>query len=452
MSLGTPSLSWMQTFRSYLDKRLLWVFMLGCSSGFPWVLIGSNMSGWLKDAGLTRAAIGYFGSVFAVYAINFLWAPLVDRVKLPVLHAILGQRRSWIFFCQSIVLVSTLFIAGVNPAENLAFTSMLALTIAIASATQDIAIDAFRIDTFPKSEASKLPQASAMAVVGWWTGYSLPGYLAFINADSIGWNGVYYGMAGIVVVLMMFTLLVGEPKTKRSNLQAEAEIRHNRLLGNPILAWLTVTTVEPFLDFFKRNGVRVALTLILFVFLFKIGEAFLGRMSITFYKEVGFSNEQIGYYSKLVGWGLTMLFTLIGSMVNVRFGIIRGLMIGGVAMASSNLMFAWIAHVGPNEQLFVATLMVDNFTAAFSTVAFVSFLTAVTGQAFSATQYALLASLGNLGRTTLASFSGELVDYLNDWPTFFILTALMVIPSLIMLYSLRHFFADLLEKAKNNHE
>ena len=452
MSLGTPSLSWMQTFRSYLDKRLLWVFMLGCSSGFPWVLIGSNMSGWLKDAGLTRAAIGYFGSVFAVYAINFLWAPLVDRVKLPVLHAILGQRRSWIFFCQSIVLVSTLFIAGVNPAENLAFTSMLALTIAIASATQDIAIDAFRIDTFPKSEASKLPQASAMAVVGWWTGYSLPGYLAFINADSIGWNGVYYGMAGIVVVLMMFTLLVVEPKTKRSNLQAEAEIRHNRLLGNPILAWLTVTTVEPFLDFFKRNGVRVALTLILFVFLFKIGEAFLGRMSITFYKEVGFSNEQIGYYSKLVGWGLTMLFTLIGSMVNVKFGIVRGLMIGGVAMASSNLMFAWIAHVGPNEQLFVATLMVDNFTAAFSTVAFVSFLTAVTGQAFSATQYALLASLGNLGRTTLASFSGELVDYLNDWPTFFILTALMVIPSLIMLYSLRHFFADLLEKAKNNHE
>lgn len=452
MSLGTPSLSWMQTFRSYLDKRLLWVFMLGCSSGFPWVLIGSNMSGWLKDAGLTRAAIGYFGSVFAVYAINFLWAPLVDRVKLPVLHAILGQRRSWIFFCQSIVLVSTLFIAGVNPAENLALTSMLALTIAIASATQDIAIDAFRIDTFPKSEASKLPQASAMAVVGWWTGYSLPGYLAFINADSIGWNGVYYGMAGIVVVLMMFTLLVGEPKTKRSNLQAEAEIRHNRLLGNPILAWLTVTTVEPFLDFFKRNGVRVALTLILFVFLFKIGEAFLGRMSITFYKEVGFSNEQIGYYSKLVGWGLTMLFTLIGSMVNVRFGIVRGLMIGGVAMASSNLMFAWIAHVGPNEQLFVATLMVDNFTAAFSTVAFVSFLTVVTGQAFSATQYALLASLGNLGRTTLASFSGELVDYLNDWPTFFILTALMVLPSLIMLYSLRHFFADLLEKAKNNHE
>ena len=452
MSSGSPSLSWMQTFRSYLDKRLLWVFMLGCSSGFPWVLIGSNMSGWLKDAGLTRSAIGYFGSVFAVYAINFLWAPLVDRVKLPILHAILGQRRSWIFLCQSAVLICTLFIAGVNPADDLVLASMLALGIAIASSTQDIAIDAFRIDTFPKSESSKLPQASAMTVIGWWTGYSLPGYLAFINADSVGWNGVYYGMAGIVAILMLFTLLVGEPKTKRDSLQAEAERRHRQIVGNPIVVWLTVTVAEPFLDFFKRNGFRVALTLLLFVFLFKIGEAFLGRMSITFYKEIGFSNEQIGYYSKLIGWGLTMLFTLIGSMVNVKFGIVRGLMIGGIAMAASNLMFAWIAQVGPNEHLFLATLMVDNFTSAFSTVAFVSFLTMVTGQAFSATQYALLASLGNLGRTTLASFSGEVVDYLNDWSTFFILTALMVIPSLIMLYSLRHFFTDLLEKAKNHQE
>ena len=450
MSSGTQPLSWMQTFRSYLDKRLLWVFMLGCSSGFPWVLIGSNMSGWLKDAGLTRAAIGYFGSVFAVYAINFLWAPLVDRVKLPVLHAVLGQRRSWIFLCQALVLTCTLFIAGANPADDLMFTSMLALGVAIASATQDIAIDAYRIDTFPKSESTKLPQASAMAVIGWWTGYSLPGYLAFINADSIGWNGVYYGMAGIVGILMLFTLLVGEPNTQREALQQQAESRHNQVVGSKVVAWFSVTVIEPFYDFFKRNGVQVAITLLLFVFLFKIGEAFLGRMSITFYKEVGFSNEQIGHYSKLIGWGATIFFTLLGSVFNVKFGIVRGLMIGGIAMAASNLMFAWIAKVGPNEHLFLATIIVDNFTTAFSTVAFVSFLTLLTGQAFSATQYALLASLGNFGRTTLASFSGELVDFLNDWSTFFIITSLMVIPSLIMLYSLRHYFSDLLEKAKNS--
>lgn len=445
-STSTPS--WMDTFRSYLDKRLLWVFMLGCSSGFPWVLIGSNMSGWLKDAGLTRAAIGYFGSVFAVYAINFLWAPLVDRVKLPILHSVLGQRRSWIFLCQSAILICTLFIAGVNPANDLMFTSMLALGIAIASSTQDIAIDAFRIDTFPKSESNKLPQASAMAVMGWSTGYSLPGYLAFINADSIGWNGVYYGMAIIVAVLMVFTLLADEPNTNRERLQHQAEARHNKVVGSKFIAWISVTVIEPFYDFFKRNGVQVAITLLLFVFLFKIGEAFLGRMSITFYKEVGFSNEQIGYYSKLIGWGVTLLFTFIGSLFNVRFGIVRGLMIGGIAMAASNLMFAWIANVGPSENLFLATIIVDNFTTAFSTIAFVSFLTVLTGQAFSATQYALLASLGNFGRTTLASFSGELVDYLNDWSTFFIITALMVLPSLFMLYRLRHYFTDLLNQAQ----
>lgn len=446
----SQSMQWKSAIKSYMDKRLLWVFMLGCSSGFPWVLIGSNMSGWLKDAGLTRAAIGYFGSVFAVYAINFMWAPLVDRVKLPFLGNKLGQRRSWIFLCQSIVFVCTLQIAGLDPANNLALTSMFALAIATASATQDVAIDAFRIDTFPKSESSKMPQASAMAVIGWWTGYSLPGYLAFVNADSIGWNGVYYGMAGIVALLMVFTLLVGEPKTKRDELQHEAEERHNKVVGSKVTAWFTVTIIEPFYDFFNRNGVKTACTLLLFVFLFKIGEAFLGRMSITFYKEIGFSNEQIGYYSKLIGWGATVFFTLLGSLINVRFGVIKGLMIGGIAMSASNLMFALIANVGPNEHLFLATILVDNFTTAFSTVAFVSFLTILTGEAFSATQYALLASLGNLGRTTLASFSGELADYLNSWPLFFILTAVMVIPSLVMLLMLKGHFKALLDKAQSS--
>ncbi len=438
-------LSWKRTIQSYLDKRLLWVFLLGCTSGFPWVLIGSNMSGWLKDAGLTRAAIGYFGSVFAVYAINFLWAPLVDRIKLPLLTAFLGQRRSWILFCQTLILMFTLLIASVDPARSLLFTSLLALGIALASATQDIAVDAFRIDSFQQSESEKFPQASAMAVIGWWTGYSLPGYFAFSNADRIGWNGVYYGMAGVVVLLMIFTLLVREPETPRQKLQQEAEQRHRRFVKSKNLAWLTVTVVEPFLDFFRRNGVRVALTLLLFVFLFKIGEAFLGRMSIPFYKEIGFSNEQIALYSKLIGWWVTIVFTLIGSVVNVRFGVVRGLMIGGIAMASSNLMFAWIAKAGPVEELFLAAIVVDNFTTAFSTVAFVSFLTMLTGRAFSATQYALLASLGNLGRTTLASFSGELADALNDWSLFFVLTAVMVVPSLVMLFSLRGYFASLLD-------
>ncbi|UJF18845.1 MFS transporter [Vibrio sp. SS-MA-C1-2] len=448
-------LSWRETLQSYLDKRLLWVFMLGCASGFPWVLIGSNMSGWLKDAGLTRAAIGFFGSVFAVYAINFLWAPLIDRVKLPVLNLWLGQRRSWIFLTQIVMLIATLAIAGTDPAHNIAITSALALVIATSSATQDIAIDAFRIDSFREDEKHKMPQASAMAVMGWWTGYSLPGYFAFTNADSVGWNSVYYGMAGFVVLLIIFTLCVREPVTFREKLQSEAELRHAKLLsdGKPtawirLISWISVTVFEPFIDFFRRNGVRIAISLLLFVFLFKIGEAFLGRMSIVFYKEIGFSNQQIGEYSKLVGWVATIVFTLIGSAINVRFGIVKGLLIGGIAMAASNLMFAWIATVGPNEHLFLATILVDNFTSAFASVAFVSFLTYLTGRAFSATQYALLASLGNFGRTTLGSLSGVFVEWLNSWSLFFIITALMVIPSLVLLISMKDHFNQLSQDKK----
>lgn len=433
----------LEIIKGYRDRRLLWVFLMGCASGFPWVLIGSNMSGWLKDAGLTRASIGFFGSIFAVYAFNFLWAPLVDRVKIPGMTKRLGQRRSWILLTQCFMLVGTLLIAGVDPATNIVLTSSLALLIAISSATQDIAVDAFRIDSFGVEEKSKMPTASAMAVIGWWTGYSLPGYLAFVNADKIGWNGVYYGMAGIVCLLMMFTLIVSEPVTNREELQKQAEERlskEGQSAFDRIGVWLIVTVYEPFADFFRRNGGKVAFYILLFIFLFKIGEAFLGRMSIVFYKEIGFSNEQIGEYSKLLGWGVTIFFTLVGSVVNVRFGITKGLLIGGIAMASSNLMFAWLASVGPNEHILLAAIIVDNFTSAFATIAFVSFLTFLTGRGFSATQYALLASVGNFGRTTLSSFSGVLVDWLGSWPIFFVVTTVMVIPSLLLLLGIRSHF------------
>ncbi len=444
----------LNTLRVYRDKRLLWVFLMGCSSGFPWVLIGSNMSGWLKDEGLSRSAIGFFGSIFVVYAFNFLWAPLIDRVRLPLLGN-LGQRRSWIFLCQGLMLVMILAITQADPGAayeaagaplseggkvpGMVYVSLIALLIAIASATQDIAVDAYRIDQFEVSETEKMPPASAMAVVGWWTGYSLPGYLAFVNADSMGWAGVYGVMAIIMAGLMVCTLLVAEPQDRRTQMQSSLEDGYQQRFGlGRVASWIAVTVIEPFAEFLRRNGVGIALTLLCFIFLFKIGEAFLGRMSVVFYKEVGFSNEQIGQYTKMIGWIATVVFTLIGSAINVRFGVLKGLMIGGIAMAGSNLMFAVMAEIGPVEWWFAATIIVDNFTTAFSTVAFVAFLTALTGRAFSATQYALLASLGNLGRTTLAAGSGALVDWMDGaWSLFFVLTTLMVIPSLVMLWMLR---------------
>jgi len=440
MQFWPESMTLRDTLQPYLDRRIAWVFLMGCASGFPWVLIGSAMSGWLTDAGLTRTAIGLFGSVFAVYAINFLWAPLVDRVAIPGLWR-LGQRRSWVVLAQLVMLLAVCLIATVDPAKRLWLTSLIALVIAVASATQDVAIDAFRIDHFSNAPKHQLPAASAMAVIGWWTGYSLPGYLAFSQADQIGWANVYWLMALVMVGFIAATLWVQEPQTARATLQAAAEKRYQDQLkwqrSSRLLTWLLVTVIEPFAEFLRRNGTRTALLILLFVFLFKIGEAFLGRMSIVFYKEVGFTNAEIAEYTKMLGWVATVVFTLIGSVINVRLGVVRGLLIGGIAMAASNLMFAWIAIVGPETWLFAGAILVDNFTTAFSSVAFVSFLTALSGQAFSATQYALLASLGNLGRTTLAGASGWFVDLTGSWVLFFVVTTLMVVPGLLLLLKIR---------------
>lgn len=417
---------------------------MGIASGFPWVLIASGLSGWLKDEGVSRAEIGLLGSVSMVYALNFLWAPFIDRVHLPLLHRLLGQRRSWILLMQALMLIWVFLLTTVTPNQQLFTFGLLALLIAICSATQDIAVDAFRIDQFSVDENDKMPAAAAMSVIGWWTGYSWPGYIAFASADSIGWNQVYAVMMAVLGVLMAATLLVREPKTEREALQSQAEQNvqdklHLSKAGN----WLTVTLIEPFMEFFRRNGVKVALAIMVFIFTFKIGEAFLGRMSVVFYRELGFSNEQIGQYTKLFGWFLTVLFTLMGSAFNTRFGVLKGLMIGGIAMAGSNLMFALMAQSGPLEWLLLLTLLVDNFTAAFSSVALVAFISAITGRAFTATQYALLASLGNLGRSSMSGASGYMVDWLGSWEAFFVVTTLMVIPSLILLWSLRHKFRDL---------
>ncbi len=434
MSSSKPA-PFFETLQLYRDKRLWFVFLLGCSSGFPWVLIGSAMTGWLKDANLTREAISYFGSVTAVYAINFLWAPLVDRV--PILsRQLLGQRRSWILLMQLAIAFLTLAISSSNPVNSLIFTSLLAIGVALFAATMDVAIDGYRIDIF-NGEPQFLPAAAAMAVAGWWTGYSLPGYVAFHYADQIGWPVVYQLLTFMLLALAIVTLMLPEPANNRDLLQQKAAERYANAVRHPVSLWLTITVVEPFAEFFRRNGVKLALTLIAFILIFKIGEAFLGRMSIQFYREIGFSNEQIADYSKLIGWGATIAFTLLGSLINMHFGVMKGLVIGGITMAGSNLMFAWIAQVGPNETLLLWTILVDNFTTAFSAVAFVAFLTSFTGVAFSASQYALLASLGNFGRTSMAAVSGAFVDWLDgNWTLFFIITALMIVPGLLLLWSI----------------
>lgn len=435
---------------TYLDKRMLFIFLNGIASGFPWVIIGSAMTLWLKDAGLTRTAIGFFGSVFAVYSINWMWAPLLDRLRLPFL-AKFGQRRSWLLLLQGLLLILIIALSFTDPTKNLIWVSLLALSVAVVSATQDIVIDAYRIDVMDVSEKDKLPATAAMATSGWWVGYGLLGAIALYLSDfGNDWARVYLIISWFVVGFMMVTLWLYEPKSKRDNIQQQTQTEYENLLGGHNIwqrlgAWFLTTVVEPLKDFFVRFG-KTALIILAFIMLFKVGEAFLGRMSLVFYKEIGFTTGEIATYSKLVGSGLTVFFSIVASMITVHYGLIRGLMISGVAMASTNLIFAYMAYVGADTTVFATAILLDNFTAAFSTVAFVAFISHLTNRAYTATQYALMASAGNFGRTLFASGSGLLVDGLGgDWMIFFIITALMVIPSLLMLWWISKRFRGLFE-------
>lgn len=407
------------------------------------------MSAWLKEENLSRSAIGLFGIIFTAYSINFLWSPLLDRIRLPFL----GLRRGWIFSMQVLIAVGCFTMSQLNIQEQLYWMALLGFFIALCSATQDIAIDAYRVDIIGTEEKDKLSAASAMATSGWYTGFGALGAIPFFVADLPGWSWqeAFILLSGIMLLFTIIVFFAAEPAYQRDKVHNQAQQYYqSKLHAQPsshvqrLGLWLLVTLIEPFREFFSRNGVRFALSVLAFIFLFKMGEAFLGRMSVVFYKEIGFSNTDIATYSKLLTWWITIFFSVLGGIVNIKYGIFRGLMISGFTMALSNLMFAWIAITGPDKTLFVATIFVDGFTGAWSSVAMVAFISLLCNHAFSATQYALMASLGVLGRTALGSSSGFIVDAMNgNWALFFILTAVMVIPSLMFLWSIRHKISEL---------
>ena len=444
--------SFSEMFSIYFDKRMLKILLLGAISGFPWVLIGSSLSLWLKEDGLSRSTIGWAGLIFGVYAFNYLWAPLVDRVQIPFLTKKIGHRRGWIVLMQITILFSLILWSITSPTENLIFVISVGLIIAIASATQDITVDALRIEQIGENEGKAMAAGAAIAVVGWWSGYKLGGVLSLFSAELLQNRGienywqVTFLILGVLVILMNIGLMfINESDVSdRQNKQKENDKLISDQLGNEnilkkFLTWIGGTVSGPIISFFKKNGFSIALGILGFVFLFKVGEAFLGRMSIIFYKEIGFSKSDIAIYSKTLGWITTVIFTLLGGLFVIRSGVLKAMFLAGIIMASTNLLFSVLAWSERSEILFAIAVIFDDIAAAFATVAFVAFISLLVDRTYTATQYALLASIGTAGRTTLASSSGALVDWLNgDWGIFFILTALMVIPSLIILWIMRN--------------
>jgi len=443
--------SFSETFSIYFDQRMFKILLLGSISGFPWVLIGSSLSLWLKEDGLSRSTVGWAGLIFAVYAFNYLWAPLVDRIQIPYLTKKIGHRRGWIVLMQLFILSSLGLWSLIDPTENLALVISVGLLIAIASATQDITVDALRIEQIGENEGKSMAAGAAMAVVGWWSGYKLGGVIALFSADylqSLGFENYWqltFLILGILIILMNIGLMFVTEKNSEERIKRQA--LNDKLISDKLgdsnffskfAVWISGTISGPIISFFKKNGFSIALGILGFVFLFKVGEAFLGRMSIIFYKEIGFSKSDIAIYSKTLGWITTVIFTLLGGLFVIRSGVLKAMFLAGIFMATTNILFSILAWSDKSELLFAIAVIFDDIAAAFATVAFVAFISLLVDRAYTATQYALLASIGTAGRTTLASSSGALVDWLNgNWGLFFILTALMVIPSLLILWSMR---------------
>ena len=286
-----------ETFSVYFDRRMIKILLLGAISGFPWVIIGSSLSLWLKEDGLSRSTIGWAGLIFAVYAFNYLWAPIIDRVRIPWLTNKIGHRRGWIVLMQAIILICLVCWSLINPTANLALVISIGLIIAIASATQDITVDALRIEQIGEHEGKSMQAGAAMAVVGWWTGYKLGGVVALNAAEffqEIGFENYWqitFLILGIIIIACNIGLMfINETlSTDRNSSQKLREKLIEQKLGvsniiTKSAAWIAGTVVGPVSSFFKKNGFNIALAILAFIFLFKIGEAFLGRMSVIFYK------------------------------------------------------------------------------------------------------------------------------------------------------------------------
>ena len=452
--------SLLETLSLYFEKRMARILLLGIIQGFPFVLIYTALSLWLRDNDFSRSQVGFLSLIGVVYGFNWLWAPLVDRIRIPWLTNIIGHRRSWIVIMQLIILFSLISWGLIDPKENIWIVGLVGLIIAIASATQDIVTDALRIEQIGKTEGHSMSAGAGVMVIGWFTGYKIGGVITLFTADyfeNLGiqnyWQITFLILTVIIVACNIALMFVSEKRTEVQLEQNKTDQFFVDKLGSSnsitnILAWIMGTITGPFISFFKSKGVKIGLYIIIFLFLFKIGEAFLGKMSIVFYDDMGFSKRDIAIYSKGYGWVITVVFTIIGSLFAIRSGVVKGMIIAGILMASTNLLFSALAWYGKSELLFATAIILDEITSAVSTVVFVAFISLLVDRTYTATHYALMASLATFGKNVFSAFSGFVVDKLeflntpenlhNDWVIFFIITTLMVIPSLIFLWFIKN--------------
>ena len=413
---------WRRSVAVYTDRRVLMVLLLGFSSGLPLLLTFSTLSAWLATAGVRRAAIGAFALVGAPYAFKFVWSPLIDRLPPPLP---LGRRRGWGIAIQLALIAAVLGLGLQDPKHHLAVMGVLALLVAFLSASQDIVIDAWRVEILPLDLQGP---GAGMIQTGYRVAMLVSGAGALVIAARVSWFAAYATMAAMLVVGILVFLFGPEPSVAAES--AGHVHTDSKAAGwKAVSPWLSTAVIGPFADFMRRPIWPVIL---IFVVGYKLGEAMAGVMATPLYISLGFSLEEIAAVSKLVGFFATVAGALIGGLVTVRFGILRSLMLCGVLQSAGNLCYVLQAVGGHRLAYLGLCVAAENLTGAMAGAALVGYLSSLCSPAFTATQYALLSSLAAVGRTLVASSGGLLAEKLG-WVPFFLLTTVATIPALALL-------------------
>mgnify|MGYP001819235129 FL=1 len=429
--------SWIDAVTVYRQPRVLAMLFLGFSAGLPLLLVFGTLSAWLAREGVDKSTIGHVSWVALLYGLKFIWSPLVDRLRLPVIGRVFGQRRSWMLLAQTGVICGLLAMASSNPVNHLELLVYAALLVAFSSATQDISIDAWRIEAMPMEDQGAM---AATYQIGYRIGMLLAGGGAFTLAHYYSWPLAYTVMAICMSIGIITTLIIPEPGhlVSRETWKREEKVIH--FLENSshlpatvrdVYAWIIGAVICPFTEFFSRNG-RFALVILLFIGLFRISDITMGVMANPLYVDVGFSDLDIGVVTKTVGPFITIAGALLGGSLVIRFGVLPVLLAGAILVMLTNLLFVSIAILPPDIMMLALVVGADNLSGGMAGSAFIAYLSGLANKAYTATQYALFSSLMLLPAKFIGGFSGDVVDA-NGYVFFFIYTAMLGIPAILLI-------------------
>ncbi len=472
--LGLAKRSWRESLETYFHRRVVGMWFLGFSAGLPLLLVFSTLSLWLAEEGVSKASIGFFAWIGITYSVKVFWSPIVDQIRLPFLTDFMGRRRSWILVGQIGIMIGLAGMAMTDPRENLTAIALFGVFVAFSSSTQDIAIDAYRIEAADPDYQAAM---SAMYIFGYRIAMLVAGAGALYIAAGYGWETAYLAMAAVMLIGVVTVMIVAEPEITRNrpSIFDQPEVRaiidaggerHMALIKAE--AWIVGAVVSPFVDFFRRHG-WIALVILGFIALYRISDLTMGIMANPFYVALDYSKIEIANVTKLFGLVMTLVGAGAGGLVVARYGIMRPLLAGAVLVAITNLCFAWMAALVPTVPFpemvagtlfqdptltgvfsladrmwawpsppiwpLTITISLDNFAGGFATSAFIAYLSSLTNTTYTATQYALFSSLMTLAGKFISGWSGVVVEA-TGFPVFFLYAATTGIPAILLVYFL----------------